>query len=121
VIGQAERAYSGGSAPSADPEVSMTVTPDRDARAHQETSRQRRQLVARAIEQATASEWLGAIETNQRLIDASGQDVEAYNRLGKAYAQIGRIPAARAAYDAALLIDPANTIALRNAARWAAL
>jgi len=43
------------------------------------------------------------------------------NRLGKAYAQIGRIPAARAAYDAALLIDPANTIALRNAARWAAL
>jgi len=55
----------------------MTVTPGRDARAHQETSRERRQLVARAIEQATASEWLGAIETNQRLIDASGQDVEA--------------------------------------------
>ncbi len=99
----------------------MTVTPGRDARAHQEISRERRQLVARAIEQATANEWLRAIETNQRLIDASGQDVEAYNRLGKAYAQIGRIPAARAAYDAALLIDPANNIARRHAARLATL
>jgi len=75
----------------------MIVIPGPDARTRRETSQERRHLVAQAIAQATATQWLGAIETNQRLIDASGQDVEAYNRLGKAYAQLGRIPAARAA------------------------
>jgi len=99
----------------------MTVIPDPNARTHQEKNQERRHLVARAIEQATANDWLGAIATNQRLIDASGQDVEAYNRLGKAYARIGRIPAACAAYDAALRIDPANSIARRHAVRLAAL
>lgn len=54
--------------------------------------------MARAIEQATANDWLGAIATNQRLIDASC-----------------------AAYDAALRIDPANSIARRHAVRLAAL
>jgi Flp pilus assembly protein TadD len=99
----------------------MSVIPDPDVRTHREKSQERRDLVAQAIEQATANEWLGAIETNQRLLDASGQDVEAYNRLGKACAQIGRIPAAQAAYDAALRIDPDNNIARRNAARLSEL
>lgn len=76
----------------------MTVIPDPNARTHQEKNQERRHLVARAIEQATANDWLGAIATNQRLIDASC-----------------------AAYDAALRIDPANSIARRHAVRLAAL
>ena len=87
----------------------------------QSTGRQRRDLATQAINQAAANEWLQAITTNQRLIDASGRDVEAHNRLGKAYAQLGRIVEARAAYAATLAIDPTNTIAQRHAARLAAL
>src|SRR2546421_473610 len=67
-----------------------------------DAGRLRRQLVALAIEQAMASQWPQAIETNLYLINASGRDVEACNRLGKAYAQLGRIFAAREAYTATL-------------------
>ena len=81
----------------------------------------RRQLVARAIDQAMASQWPQAIETNLSLIDASGRDVAAYNRLGKAYMQLGRVSEAREAYTATLQIDPTNAIARRHVTRLAAL
>ena len=86
-----------------------------------DAGRLRRQLVALAIEQAMAGQWPQAIETNLYLINASGRDVEACNRLGKAYAQLGRIFAAREAYTATLQIDPTNAIARRNVTRLAAL
>jgi tetratricopeptide (TPR) repeat protein len=91
-----------------------------DAQAR-DTGRLRRHLVALAIDQAMASQWPQAIETNLSLIDASGRDVEAYNRLGKAYAQLGRVSAACEAYTATLQIDPTNAIARRHVTRLAAL
>ena len=91
-----------------------------DAQAR-DKGRLRRQLVARAIDQAMASQWPQAIETNLSLIDASGRDVAAYNRLGKAYMQLGRVSEACAAYTATLQIDPTNAIARRNVTRLAAL
>lgn len=81
----------------------------------------RHDLVAQAINQAMANDWSQAIATNRHLIDASGRDVEAHNRLGKAYAQLGRIAEARAAYTTTLAIDPTNAIAQRHVARLAAL
>lgn len=86
----------------------------------QDTGRQRRDLAAQAISQATAQDWQAAIVTNQRLIAASGRDIEAHNRLGKAYAQLGRRAEAHAAYAATLALDPTNTIAQRHVARLAA-
>ena len=83
--------------------------------------RLRRQLVALAVDQAMASQWPQAIETNLYLINASGRDVEAYNRLGKAYTQLGRVSEACEAYTATLQIDPTNAIARRNVTRLAAL
>jgi Flp pilus assembly protein TadD len=83
--------------------------------------RLRRHLVALAIDQAMASQWPQAIETNLYLINASGRDVEAYNRLGKAYTQLGRVSEACEAYTATLQIDPTNAIARRNVTRLAAL
>jgi Flp pilus assembly protein TadD len=91
-----------------------------DAQAR-DKGRLRRQLVARAIDQAMASQWPQAIATNLSLIDASGRDVEAYNRLGKAYWQLGRVSEACAAYTATLQIDPTNAIARCNVTRLAAL
>ena len=51
--------------------------------------RQRRQLAEIAIAQAARGEWDAAVETNQEIIELGG-DVDAYNRLGKALAELDR-------------------------------
>ena len=87
----------------------------------EEKSRLRRQLAEHAINLAMSGNWPEAVEVNRRLIEEIEPDVEAWNRLGKAYAQLGRIADARAAYGAALKIDASNTIAQRNLQRLAAI
>jgi hypothetical protein len=87
----------------------------------EEKGRVRRQLAERAINLAMSGEWPEAVEVNRRLVEEFEPDVEAWNRLGKAYAQLGRIADARAAYESALKIDPNNTIAQRNRQRLAAI
>jgi len=87
----------------------------------EEKIRLRRKLTEQAIGNAMSNQWIEAIETNQQLVDDFGPDVEAYNRLGKAYAQLGRITDARGAYESSIKIDPTNTIAQRNIQRLAAL
>ena len=80
------------------------------------TSRHRRQLAESAIAQATRGEWEAAVETNRELIEL-GPDVDAYNRLGKALAELGRTDEALAAYEQALERDGTNRIAQRNVER----
>jgi len=87
----------------------------------EEKVRRRRQLAEQAINLAMSNQWQQAIEVNTRLVEEFTPDAEAYNRLGKAYAQLGRNSDARGAYESALKIDPTNTIAQRNATRLAAL
>ena len=71
----------------------------------EERNRLRRQLAERAINLAMSGNWSEAVEVNRRLVEELEPDVEAWNRLGKAYAQLGRIADARAAYGATLKID----------------
>jgi len=80
------------------------------------TIRQRRQLAETAIAQATNGEWESAVETNQQLLEL-GPDTDAYNRLGKALAELGRHAEALEAYEEALGRDATNRIAERNVAR----
>lgn len=87
----------------------------------EEKGRRRRQLAEQAINLAMSGEWHEAVEVNTRLVEEFDPDVEAWNRLGKAYAQLGRIADARAAYESALKLDPNNTIAQRNRQRLAAI
>lgn len=61
--------------------------------------------------------WEEAAETNRRLVQQFEPDVEAWNRLGKAYVELGRIAEARDAYNKALEYEPANAIAQRNVSR----
>jgi tetratricopeptide (TPR) repeat protein len=83
----------------------------------EERQRQRRQLVERAIELAMRNAWEEAAETNRRLVHQFDADVEAWNRMGKAYSELGRMQDARGAYAKALEIEPGNIIAQRNANR----
>jgi tetratricopeptide (TPR) repeat protein len=80
------------------------------------TSRLRRQLAETAIAQATRGEWEAAVETNRELVEL-GPDVDAFNRLGKALAELGRTDEALAAYEQALERDGTNRIAQRNVER----
>jgi tetratricopeptide (TPR) repeat protein len=80
------------------------------------TIRQRRLLADTAIAQATRGEWDAAVDTNQQLLEL-GPDTDAYNRLGKALAELGRHAEALEAYEHALNRDATNRIAERNVAR----
>ena len=80
------------------------------------TGRQRRHLSDLAIMQSTQGEWEEAVATNRQLLELGG-DTDAYNRLGKALAELGRHAEALEAYQQALERDATNRIAERNVAR----
>jgi tetratricopeptide (TPR) repeat protein len=79
-------------------------------------NRQRRQLTDVAIGQATRGEWDAAVSSNQQILELGG-DTDAYNRLGKALAELGRHAEALEAYQGALARDATNRIAERNVGR----
>lgn len=79
--------------------------------------RAKRQLEEMARVLAGEGRWAEAIEVNQQLIGRSPKDVNAFNRLGKAYFELHRYRSAYEAYGAAAVIDPANVIAQRNLSR----
>ncbi|MFN3336825.1 MAG: tetratricopeptide repeat protein, partial [Thermomicrobium sp.] len=76
-----------------------------------------RRLTQAAKQAAFQGEWQRAVELNRRIIELAPRDVTAWNRLGHAYAELGRVADARAAYQRALEIEPTNTIAQRNVTR----
>jgi len=80
------------------------------------TGRQRRHLSEMAIAQATQGEWEAAVATNRELLEL-GADTDAYNRLGKALAELGRHAEALEVYEQALARDATNRIAERNIER----
>jgi tetratricopeptide (TPR) repeat protein len=88
------------------PEVDTNAAPVNQVRL-------KRQLADQAINQAAASEWADAAETNRKLLEL-GQDAEAENRLAKALWEMGELGAAREHYQTALALDPTNRIAERN-------
>jgi tetratricopeptide (TPR) repeat protein len=74
----------------------------------------RRQLSQQAITLAVQSRWQESADTNRQIVELAPDDAEAFNRLGKAYTELGRIPDALEAYENTLRVDPANLIAQRN-------
>ncbi|GAC1467135.1 MAG: tetratricopeptide repeat protein [Chloroflexota bacterium] len=74
----------------------------------------RRMLAQHAITLAVQSRWQEAADVNQQIVEIVPDDSEAFNRLGKAFTELGRISEAREAYQRSLNADPANLIAQRN-------
>ncbi len=79
-------------------------------------NRQRRQLYEAAITHATTGSWEAAVDANRQLLEL-GPDTDAYNRLGKALAELDRHEEALEAYGQALTRDATNRIAERNVER----
>lgn len=74
-----------------------------------------------AIQMALQGRWVEAVQLNRTLVESFPTDVDAYNRLGKAYTELGRYAEARESYNRALEIDPLNSIARKNLDRLASL
>jgi hypothetical protein len=81
----------------------------------------RSQYADDAVQLAIAGKWDEAVKLNRFIIDSFGADEESQNRLGKALSELGKLKEAKASYEAALKINPMNSIAKKNAARINAL
>jgi hypothetical protein len=79
--------------------------------------RLKQQRSKEAIDLAMQARWEEAVAVNQEIIEAFPQDVDAYNRLGRASMELGRYNQAREAYQRAVALDPYNAIANRNLRR----
>ena len=67
-----------------------------------------------AIQTALAGDWTAAISINKKILDERPSDVEALNRLALAYMILGKSKNAKDTYQKVLIIDPLNSIALKN-------
>jgi tetratricopeptide (TPR) repeat protein len=87
----------------------------------QDKNRLKRNWVEQAVSLALRGRWDEAVAVNDRILSLFPDDADAYNRLGKAYTELRRYAAARAAYDHTLHIDSFNTIAKKNLQRLSTL
>jgi tetratricopeptide (TPR) repeat protein len=83
----------------------------------EEQVRLRRQRSKQAIALALRGQWREAVVVNKDIIESFPNDVDAYNRLGRAYMELGEYSQAREAYSRATQLDPYNTIAGKNLRR----
>lgn len=81
-----------------------------------EKLRLRRRLQSQAVDFAARNRWQEAVDTNLQIMSL-GEDTDTFNRLGKAYFELGQLPEARDAYQRALKLTPNNPIARKNVDR----
>ena len=74
-----------------------------------------------AIELAMQGRWREAVSANQGILSNFPSDVNAHNRLGRAYMELGEYDKARDAYNRTLEIDRYNIIAKKNIQRLSQL
>ncbi len=80
----------------------------------EEQVRLRRQRSKQAVALAMQGRWREAVAANKDIIRSFPNDVDACNRLGKAYMELGEYSQAREAYRRASELDPYNAIAKKN-------
>ncbi|MBI4286558.1 MAG: tetratricopeptide repeat protein [Chloroflexi bacterium] len=87
----------------------------------EEQARLKRHLSKQAIALAMQGRWQEAIAANREIIDYFANDVDAYNRLGRAYMEMGKYAQAKEAYQKAVALDAYNAIAKKNLQRLSLL
>ncbi len=75
-------------------------------------------LAQEAIEAALCCDWSKAILLNSRIIKVEPKDVDALNRLARAYAETGNLQKAKDVTQKVLKIDPTNSIAEKCQQKW---
>lgn len=80
-----------------------------------------RALADQAVAAALDADWPRAVELNGRILEAAPDDVEARNRIGRAYLEQSKLEEAKAAFAEVLKAEPYNSIALRGLQRATSL
>ncbi len=80
-------------------------------------TRYREQRSKEAIDLAMQARWQEAVDVNKEIIGSFPEDVETYNRLGRAYMELGKFAKAKEAYRQTVKLEPYNAIANRNLRR----
>ncbi len=83
----------------------------------EEKTKLKKYWAEQAVSLALQGHWDAAVSANQNILTLFPSDAEAYNRLGKAFTELGRYADARDSYHHTLQIDPGNTIAEKNLQR----
>jgi hypothetical protein len=91
--------------------------PDRE----EDKDRLKRKASQEAIALAMQSRWQEAVAVNQSIVESFPTDIDAYNRLGRAFMELGDFARAKEAYGRALELDSNNVIAERNLHRLSLL
>ena len=81
----------------------------------------KRERTQEAISFAMQGRWDEAIAANKSIIEVFPNDINAFNRLGKALTEKGQYEEAIDAYNRAIEIDPKNSISRKNLRRLALL
>lgn len=75
-------------------------------------------LAQKAISHALKGNWNEAIELNKLILKNTPEDIEALNRLARAYAETGSTKKAKTISKRVLKIDPFNQIAAKCVNKW---
>ncbi|QQG41437.1 MAG: hypothetical protein HYV90_04750 [Candidatus Woesebacteria bacterium] len=75
-------------------------------------------LAQKAIDFALSGKWNDAVKVNLQLLEDNSLDVDALNRLARAYSELGKLREARSAALKVIDIDPLNPIALKCLEKW---
>lgn len=75
-------------------------------------------LAQQAILSALSCEWEKAVIINKEIIKDHPTDVDALNRLARAYSELGKFNLAKKTARKVTKIDPFNTIALKSLSKW---
>lgn len=67
-----------------------------------------------AIDAALESRWPEALKLNQKIVKVEPENIDALNRLARAFFELGKLPQAKKYYSLALKVDPYNPIAQKN-------
>lgn len=71
-----------------------------------------------AVSAALNGDWKEAVSLNLQILKGSPKDIDALNRLARAYAEIGKINKAKGLSEKVLKLDPLNSIASKSLGKW---
>lgn len=75
-------------------------------------------LAQQAIEEALKGDWKDAVRTNLQILKGTGKDIDALNRLARAYSELGEFSKAKKTAEKVIKIDHFNPIATKALSRW---
>jgi hypothetical protein len=78
-------------------------------------------LAQKAIQEALSGNWDQSLKLNLQILKENSSDIDALNRLARAYKELGQISKAREFAQKVLKIDSVNQIAVKALEKWKSL